>query len=121
MNDKKTKFYLFLFGIIGGCLSGMVGSGMDICLFSFLTLYFRISESVATPTSVVLMGLNSLVGVLWSLMVRTGSDNDISPDVYKYWLVTIPIVVIGAPVGSRVSSVLSRINLARAVYFLDIV
>lgn len=33
--------------------------------FSILTLLFRISEKVATPTSVVLMSANSMVGFFW--------------------------------------------------------
>lgn len=121
LKGKKYIALLVLFGIIGGCLTGMVGSGIDICMFSVLTLYFRVSEKVATPTSVVLMGINSCAGVLWSLLVRTSEENSIKPDVVKYWLVCIPIVVIGAPLGSRVSAMLSRISLARAVYFLDVV
>ena len=40
----------------------VTGSGVDICSFSILSLLFRISEKISTPTSIVLMAINSLVG-----------------------------------------------------------
>lgn len=49
-------------GFIGGFMTSLVGSGMDICSFSVLTLLFSVSEKIATPTSVVLMASNSLLG-----------------------------------------------------------
>ncbi|VDK34430.1 unnamed protein product [Gongylonema pulchrum] len=48
-----------------GIFTGVAGSGVDICSFSMLTLLFRINEKVATPTSVVLMAANSIVGFFW--------------------------------------------------------
>uniref|UniRef100_A0A914D2A3 Membrane transporter protein n=1 Tax=Acrobeloides nanus TaxID=290746 RepID=A0A914D2A3_9BILA len=56
---------LFGIGIIGGLCSAFAGSGVDICAFSMLTLLFRISEKVATPTSVILMAVNTCVGFFW--------------------------------------------------------
>lgn len=38
-----------------GILTALTGSGTDICSFCVLTLLFRVSEKVATPTSVILM------------------------------------------------------------------
>ena len=52
-------------GVIGGCVSGMTGSGLDIITFSLLTLGFGVCEKVATPTSVILMGINSATGFAW--------------------------------------------------------
>merc|ERR1712154_82125 len=46
---------LIFTGVIGGTLSACTGSGVDICSFSILCILFRISEKVATPTSIVLM------------------------------------------------------------------
>lgn len=43
-----------------GLLSAFSGSGVDICSFSMLTLLFRVTEKVATPTSVILMFLNTV-------------------------------------------------------------
>lgn len=48
-------FILFVTGFFGGILSALTGSGVDICSFSVLTLFFRVTEKTATPTSVILM------------------------------------------------------------------
>ena len=40
-------------GVVGGAFTSFSGSGLDICSFSILTLLFRVSEKIATPTSVV--------------------------------------------------------------------
>ena len=56
---------LLLTGFIGGIFSSIAGSGIDICCFSSLTLLFRISEKTATPTSVILMAINTCIGFFW--------------------------------------------------------
>ena len=53
---------LILTGFLGGIFSAITGSGVDICSFSILSLLFRVSEKVSTPTSVVLMAINTCVG-----------------------------------------------------------
>jgi uncharacterized membrane protein YfcA len=53
---------LLLTGAVGGVFSAVAGSGIDICSFAVLTLLFRVSEKTATPTSVCLMGANTVVG-----------------------------------------------------------
>ena len=40
----------------------VIRRGLDICMFSILTLYFRLTENTATPTSVVLMVMHSRAG-----------------------------------------------------------
>lgn len=91
-------------GAIGGCLSAIVGSGIDILTFSYVTLRFRLSEKVATPSSVVLMAGNSIVGfVLHALILK-----DFGPSAFQYWLVCIPVVVFGAPIGAYFVSTRSR-------------
>ena len=56
---------LVVTGVIGGIFTSVAGSGLDICSFSMLTLLFRVSEKTATPTSVVLMAGNTVVGFYW--------------------------------------------------------
>ena len=51
---------LFVFGVLGGIFSAMSGSGIDICSFALLCLLFRVNERVSTPTSVVLMAINTV-------------------------------------------------------------
>lgn len=104
-------------GIIGGAISGLTGSGLDILIFSLLVLRFRISEKIATPTSVILMAINAVVGFLWKANVGGG----MSPDAWNYWWVCVPIVVIGAPAGARFIRNRSRLFVARILYVSIIV
>ena len=53
---------LLFTGFFGGIFTGISGSGVDICSFSMLCLLFRVSEKVATPTSIVLMAINTSLG-----------------------------------------------------------
>ena len=53
---------LLFVGFLGGIFSAIAGSGVDICSFSVLSLLFRVSEKVSTPTSVVLMAINTVFG-----------------------------------------------------------
>ena len=92
----KEVCILLAVGVAGGVLSGLVGSGIDMICFSVLVLLFRISESIATPTSVILMAVNSVFGVLLHVFVLTG----INEQVQDYWLAAVPVVVIGAPLGA---------------------
>jgi len=95
--SARHVLLLFGTGIAGGMVSGIVGSGLDILTFALLVLAFRIDEKIATPTSVVLMGINALVGVLWREAVTTG----MAEEAWNYWYVCVPIVVLGAPAGAR--------------------
>ncbi|MEM9120494.1 MAG: sulfite exporter TauE/SafE family protein [Cyanobacteria bacterium P01_F01_bin.56] len=98
------KGLIFLTGIVGGLMSGLVGNGIDIVMFSVMVLLFRVSEKVATPTSVVLMAINALAG----LGVQAFIFNDFSVPVQAYWFAAIPVVVVGAPLGALFCSVLKR-------------
>ncbi|KAJ1429407.1 sulfite exporter TauE/SafE-domain-containing protein [Ochromonadaceae sp. CCMP2298] len=106
---------LLVFGFLGGIFSSISGSGLDICAFAVLTLYFRVSERVATPTSVVLMAINTVAAFLY----RRFAMQDVDPEVYNLWLVCIPVVVIGAPLGAILSSHFHRNVLLGAVYITD--
>ncbi|CAD5226998.1 unnamed protein product [Bursaphelenchus xylophilus] len=108
---------LFVTGLFGGVLSAYTGSGVDICSFSVLTLFFHISEKVATPTSVVLMFLNTCVGFYWRQLIQ----NNVSDLAWEYFAVCIPVVVIFSPVGAFLSSHLHRQVLAATVYILETV
>ncbi|CAH1801306.1 unnamed protein product [Owenia fusiformis] len=106
---------LLLTGFFGGVFSAIAGSGLDICSFSILTLLFRVSEKVATPTSVILMAGNTMIGFFWRQLMMT----TVSQDAWDYLAVCVPIVVIGAPLGSVLSSHFHRLVLASLVYVLD--
>ena len=68
---QNLKSILFV-GVIGGTFSALAGSGVDICSFSVLCLLFRVSEKVATPTSIVLMAVNTCVGFFWRALMTDG-------------------------------------------------
>ena len=108
---------LILTGFIGGIFSAVAGSGVDICSFSILTLLFRVSEKTATPTSVVLMAGNTVVGFYWRQVIQ----QDVSAEAYYYLAVCVPIVVLGAPLGSVIGSHFHRQVLAGLIYVLDTV
>ncbi len=106
---------LFLLaGLLGGIMSGLVGNGIDIFIFSMMVLLFRISEKGATLTSVVLMAINAVAGLALQVFVF----NDFTEQVCGYWLAAIPIVVVGAPLGAIFCSLLRRETIANILIYL---
>jgi len=122
--DSIVKFgvwqavVLLFVGFLGGIFSAIAGSGVDICSFSILSLLFRISEKVSTPTSIVLMAINTVFGFYWRQMM---TDTGVEPDAWGFLIVCVPIVVIFAPLGSILSSHFHRQVLAFLIYILDTV
>ena len=114
MNWWKYTILLF-FGFLGGAFTSFAGSGMDISIFMVLTLLFRISEKVATPTAVVLMATNSVFGVFWRGFIM----QSIEMETWEFLSVTGPIVVFMAPIGATIGSHFHRIVLAALVIGLD--
>lgn len=103
------KGTLIVIGIFGGCLSAILGSGLDIFSFSYVTMRYHLSEKVATPTSVIIMALNAIVGfVLHLFFIR-----DFGTMEFNYWLVCIPVVVFGAPLGAYFISNKTRAFISR--------
>ncbi|MFP4323192.1 MAG: sulfite exporter TauE/SafE family protein [Anaerolineales bacterium] len=90
-------------GIAGGIFAAQTGSGIDMLTFIVLTLAFGINEKISTPTTVIIMGLNSIVGAF----LHIGIKQDVGV-VWEYWLVAVPIVILGAPLGATVASYLKR-------------
>lgn len=90
-------------GMVGGTFAANTGSGIDTLTFIVLTLAFGINEKVSTPTTVVIMGLNSVVGFFVHGVVL--QDIGIA---WEYWLVCVPVVCLGAPLGAWVAGRVSR-------------
>lgn len=105
---------LFVTGILGGVVSSLVGTGIDIFAFIIMVLLFRVSEKVATPTSVILMAIISLYGFALQSLVFGG----VSVEVHDYWMAAIPVVVIGAPLGAIVCAKINRAAIAWFLIFL---
>ncbi|KAK6744908.1 hypothetical protein RB195_011557 [Necator americanus] len=106
---------LFFTGFVGGIFTAFAGSGVDICTFSIITLLFRVSEKTATPTSVVLMGINTMVGVYF----RAVWEGDVPALAWEYAAVSVPVAVTMAPLGSFLGSHLHRQVLAGCIYVLE--
>ena len=100
---EHLAYLLMIFSsFIGGFFSGNCGSGSDIMLYvfgvlgwNFLMPHQAYPESVLTASSVVTMGLLSLVGAL-----SRGLTRQITAEVYLCWGATVWIVCWGAPIGS---------------------
>ena len=107
----QARAALLVAGLIGGMVSGLVGSGIDLVVFAVLTLLFRVSEKIATPTSVVLMAINAVSGSVIYVLAAGPPPTT----VLGMWAAAIPVVVIGAPVGAWVCSRLRRVTIARAL------
>jgi uncharacterized protein len=120
-SQRARRFVLCTTGFVGGICSSIVGSGLDITTFSILTLFYRVSEKVATPTSVVLMGLNAVFGVFFRFVIGLGGAPypEERQIVWNFVSVCIPIVVIGGPIGATIASRVERHWLAYVIYVLN--
>ncbi|MEM9292679.1 MAG: sulfite exporter TauE/SafE family protein [Acidobacteriota bacterium] len=109
----RQRALLLLTGAVGGMITAITGSGLDIATFALLTLRFRVSEKIATPTSVVLMAWNASVGFAWQGLAGTSG---LEPEAWRYWAVCIPVVVVGAPLGAWFIKSRSRLFIAGLLY-----
>lgn len=96
-------------GLWGGIVSGLVGSGMDIFGFSILVLLFGMCEKISTSTSVILMAINAVVGFI----LHEYFIGDFVEPILGYWLAAVPVVVVGAPIGAMLCSLLKRKTIVR--------
>lgn len=95
---------VFVFiGFLGGAFSANTGAGTDMLAFIVLILAFGVDEKISTPTSVIIMGLNSVVGAFMYVFVMQEVGI-----VWNYWLVAVPVVILGAPLGAYVVSKIDR-------------
>jgi uncharacterized membrane protein YfcA len=115
--DKSEKLSCLFAGIIGGIMSGLVGNGIDIVVFSVMVLVWHLSEKIATPTSVILMAINAIVG----LFCQVNIFHDFPINVQHYWFAAIPIVVVGAPLGTVLCSKLHRSTIANLLIILILI
>ncbi len=110
-HDGMTEFderWDFRVGLALGLLSGatvvaVTGVGIDMVLYAALVLLCRADLKIAIPTSVVIMGFTSAVGILFK-NVSTG----LAPNVFENWLAAAPVVALGAPLGVFVVNLVGR-------------
>jgi uncharacterized membrane protein YfcA len=101
--SHKDLAIFFGTGILGGILAANVGCGIDMLTFIVLTLLYGVNEKISTPTTVIIMGFNSVVGFLLHGFIL--QDIGVA---WEYWLAAVPIVIIGAPLGAWLAIRTSR-------------
>ncbi|MEX0944940.1 MAG: sulfite exporter TauE/SafE family protein [Balneolaceae bacterium] len=106
--SKSQLIELISVGFMGGVFSSVLGNGIDICTFSYVVLKYGLSEKIATPTSVILMTSNAIIG----FMIHYFFLETIQPEVINYWLVSVPVVIFGAPLGAYVITHINRKTIA---------
>ena len=115
--DTYQKVELLIVGFIGGMLSSVYGNGIDIFTFAFVTLKYNLSEKVGTPTSVILMAAMAVIGNFLQFFVT----RDVAAETIYFWVVCIPVVVLGAPFGAYVISRINRLWIAYLVYTIILI
>ncbi len=116
---KEQRIWLMA-GFLGGMMSGLVGSGIDVFTFSVMVVLFGLCEKVATPTAVILMAINAMAGFVLQVFVF----QDFIDPVRSYWFAAIPVVVVGAPLGAICCNLLHRETIANiliGLIFVEVV
>lgn len=83
-------------GVLGGLVSGLLGSGADLIGFCLLALYFRIEIIRATQVSVILMAVTSIIGLGLKVLFFGGLGQQVT----DLWIIAAPVVLFGAPLGA---------------------
>lgn len=104
-------------GFVGGVWTSLTGSGADLCTFAVLTLFFRVNERVATPTSTIVMNISAIFATI-AYPTMFGSYAN---DAVQLFTCSVPVVVFGAPLGAFMSRKLSRLAAARIFMLLQTV
>ncbi len=107
---------------VGGVASSLFGSGADVAVYLALTVVLGVRPSVGVATSVMTMAAVSVIGLARSFAV---GDLVIDPaaaqvDLFGLWLAAVPVVVIGAPLGSWFAARVSAPTLARMIAALAV-
>ena len=110
---KETIFLIFI-GFLGGIVTSIAGSGLDILTFAVVTTRYHLSEKVAVPTSVCLMAGNTVIGFLFHLFIL----KDFGIQEFHYWLVAIPVVIFIAPFSAYFISNQTRDFIATLLYLV---
>lgn len=101
---------LFLIGVAGGLLTGYIGVGIDVLIFVALTWLYRSHVQHATVTSIVIMGLTSILPFVVALFFF-----DTLP--LNLWLMVLPGVLLGARIGPWLNT---RLGSERVMLFFSV-
>lgn len=112
--SNKDRIILLTVGLVGGIFSSLMGTGIHFITFSFVIMYYRINEKVATPTSIIIMASDSIFGFIFRLfIIRTFSSQAL-----LLWQLCIPVVALFAPLGALACSKVSRMFIVKFLLFL---
>ncbi len=114
---KKDIVRLLFFGLIGGMISSLFGTGINIFTFCLMTIFYRINEKVAVPSSVIIMTIETILG----FFIHASLIGDFQQEAFEMWIACIPFVIIFAPLGAFVISKLPRKAIATFLYIILIV
>lgn len=115
--ENSDKGRLIIFGLVGGIISSIFGTGINIFTFCLMTIYYRVSEKVATPSSVIIMTIETILG----LFIHTQLIKDFQPEAFEIWLACVPFVAVFAPLGAFVISKMPRKGIATLLYWILII
>ena len=82
-----------------------------------MTIYYRINEKVAVPSSVIIMTIETLLGFL----LHAGIIGDFQKEAFEMWLVCVPVVAIFAPLGAFLINKVPRKGVATFLYIILVV
>ena len=114
---QSDKARLIAFGFIGGIISSIFGTGINILTFCLMTIYYRVSEKVATPSSVIIMTIETILGFFLHAQIL----QDFTQESFQLWLACVPVVVFFAPLGAFVITKLPRQGIAKILYVILVV
>ena len=99
----ETRALGLAVGIVGGITASLTGVGIDMMLYTVLVLLYRMDLKAAVPTSVMIMAATSIMGTGLHLWI-----GDLDAEVFHSWLAASPVVILGAPLGVYIASIIPR-------------
>lgn len=103
-NERWDLRLGLLIGLVSSStIVAVTGVGVDMLLYAALVLLCRADLKIAIPTSVVIMAFTSVYGMLIKYFA-----SGVQEGVFENWLAAAPIVVLGAPLGVFIVSLIGR-------------
>ncbi len=115
--NRNDVIRLIIFGMAGGVISSIFGTGINIFTYCLMTIYYKISEKVATPSSVIIITIETILG----FSLHAALLKDFSDESFKLWISCIPVVIFFAPFGAFVVSKLPRLSIAKILYSILVI
>lgn len=103
IQSRRRRLHFVFIGFIGGIFSSVTGSGVDLLTFIVMVIAYRLDPSKSVPTTVLVMSMTSIAGFMCRLLVI----GDVGIE-FGYWMVCVPIVAVGAPLGAWVASFIKK-------------